>query len=355
MAQTNTGHRRARIGIIGAGWWAALNHIPAVRQHPDAELAAVCRLGDDELQKLLHTFDILYGSQDYRRMLAEVPLDGVIIASPHIAHAEHARAALEAGCHVLVEKPFATSAQDARALRSLAAERSRGLMVPHAWNYKSYAATARGFVADGRIGMVRHLVCQMASPLTDLFAGEPMAETADHLFRPPADTWATPGKAGGYGWGQLTHGLGLLAFVAPTLKPEAVTAIAGLSPAGVDYYDAAIVRFAGGATGVVSGSATVPKGSPFQVDIRLFGTEGMLLLDIERERLILRRHDKVDADCEIAAGDGVPDGVVPLHRFIDLCLGRLTPQSATAWAPVMDIEILDALYRSAASGKTEQV
>ncbi|MBV9219317.1 MAG: gfo/Idh/MocA family oxidoreductase, partial [Methylobacteriaceae bacterium] len=52
----------------------------------------------------------------------------------------------------------------------------------------------------------------------------------------------------------------------------------------------------------------MPKGSPFQLDIRVFGTEGMLLLDIERERLIVRRHDKADADCVIAAGDGAPDG-----------------------------------------------
>ena len=69
-----------------------------------------------------------------------------------------------------------------------------------------------------------------------------------------------------------------------------------------ESYDAAAVRFAGGATGVLSGAATVPKGSPFQLDIRLFGAEGMLLLDIERERLELRRHDG-GADSFAGGGD----------------------------------------------------
>jgi hypothetical protein len=51
------------------------------------------------------------------------------------------------------------------------------------------------------------------------------------------------------------------------------------------------VRFASGATAVVSGSSTVPKHCGYQVDIRIFGSEGMLLLDVERERMELRRKD----------------------------------------------------------------
>jgi predicted dehydrogenase len=346
---------QARIAIIGAGWWAAHNHIPVVQAHPGAVVAGVSRLGVAELQRLLETFAIEFGSEDPAAMLAAVKPDGVIIASPHTLHADHARMALAAGCHVLVEKPAATSAADARALQALAAREGLGLMVPHAWNHKDYAATARAWVLDGRIGEIRHLVCQMASPLTDLFAGQPMTDTAGHMFRPPPSTWATPGTAGGYGWGQLTHALGLLAFITGELAPVEVTAAAGLSPARVDYYDAAFVRFANGATGVLSGSATVPKGHRFQLDIRLFGTEGMLLLDVERERLDLRRHDGADATAGIAAGDGAPDGTRPVHRFIDLCLGRLSAADVRPWGSVTDVEILDAMYRSMASGRGARV
>jgi predicted dehydrogenase len=256
---------------------------------------------------------------------------------------------------VLVEKPAATSAADARAIQAEAARRGLGFMVPHAWNFRPFAAAARHWVRAGQVGEIRHVVCQMASPLTDLFAGQPMVETEKHLFRPPPSTWATQGAAGGYGWGQLTHALGLLAYVSSEFAPQDVTAVAGLSPANVDYYDAAILRFANGATGVVSGSATVPKGSPFQLDIRLFGTEGMLLLDVERERLTLRRHDGADETFGIVPGDGIPEAVNPVHRFVDLCLGRLSPVDVRPWGAVTDVEILDAMYRSMASGRTEKV
>jgi predicted dehydrogenase len=345
----------ARIGIIGAGWWAALNHIPVVQAHPRAAVHAVSRLGAAELRRLLETFAIAHGSEDPSLMLTEVPLDGVIIASPHPRHAEHAMLALQAGCHVLVEKPAATSAADARRVQAEAARRNLGFMVPHAWNFKAYAATARAWVRDGRIGEISHVVCQMASPLTDLFAGEPMVDTAGHMFRPPPSTWADPAAAGGYGWGQLTHALGLLAYVTGELAPAEVTALAGLSPARVDYYDAAILRFANGATGLLSGSATVPKGCSFQLDIRLFGSEGMLLLDVERERLVLRRHDGADSTAAIAAGDGAPEGVFPVHRFIELCLGELSPADVRPWGAVVDVAILDAMYRSIASGRPEVI
>ena len=101
----------------------------------------------------------------------------------------------------------------------------------------------------------------MANALEDLFAGRPMMETEGAMFRPPSSTWADPKRAGGFGWGQLVHALGLLFRVAD-LTPKEVFAISGKSPAAVDYYDSAIVRFAGSASAVLSGAATLPKGRP---------------------------------------------------------------------------------------------
>ena len=75
--------------------------------------------------------------------------------------------------------------------------------------------------------------------------------------------------------------------------PESVYALMSAPGATVDLYDALSVRFEGGAIGTVSGAGTVPAGrhSQYQVDLRIFGTEGMLMLDCERARLELRRHD----------------------------------------------------------------
>ena len=107
---------RARIGIIGAGWWAVANHIPALKAIPECQIVAVNRLGSQELAEVQSAFGVERGFEDYRDMLARVEMDGVVVSSPHILHFEHASAALARGCHVLGEKPITTTAEDARAL-----------------------------------------------------------------------------------------------------------------------------------------------------------------------------------------------------------------------------------------------
>jgi len=343
---------KARIGVIGAGWWAVVNHIPLLQANPDCEVVAVNRLGASELAEVQEQFGIAQGFEDYREMLDTVEMDGVVISSPHILHFEHAMAALDKGCHILVEKPLTTNAADARRLVAAAIEAKREIIVPYGWNFKPMAAEAARLIAG--VGRVEHVILQMANALDDLFAGQPMLETEGAMFRPPPSTWADPKRAGGFGWGQLVHALGLL-FRVVDLAPEAVFAITGKSPAEVDYYDAAVVRFAGGATGSLSGAATLPKGRPVQIDLRIFGTEGMLVLDIERERLELRRRDGRDEVIPLSPGDGAYSCEEPLAVLVDLCLGRPTDNGAPGLVGQRAIEVLDAMYRSAASGRMEAV
>ena len=344
----------ARIGIIGAGWWAVENHIPLLKANPGCELVAVNRLGADDLDRLQRRFAIPHGFEDYRAMLATMALDGVIVASPHVLHHEHAIAAIRAGCHVLVEKPLATTAADARDIVAEAARHGREVIVPYGWNFKSYSDRAADIVSSGGIGRIEHVVLQMASALGDLMAGEPMAGTEGAMFRPPASTWADPERAGGYGWGQLVHALGLL-FKIADLAPAEVFAMTGRSPAGVDYYDAAVVRFVGGATCSLSGASTVPKHRGFQIDLRIFGSEGMLLLDVERERLEVSRHDGTDAIVPIAPGEGAYACDEPVRVLVDLCRGLEPRNGSPGTVGMRAVEVLDALYRSAGSGRMEKV
>ena len=297
-------------------------------------------------------FGIAEGFEDYREMLRRVPMDGVVVSSPHTLHFEHAGAALEAGCHVLVEKPLATTTADARALTRLAAAKGLQIVVPYGWNFRPFADEARRLAAG--VGRVEHVVLQMATALEDLFAGQPMKETEGVRFRPPPSTWADPKRAGGYGWGQLVHALGLL-FRVVDLEPAEVFAATGLSPVGVDYYDAVVVRFAGGATASISGAATVPKHKGPQVDLRIFGSEGMLLLDIERERLELSRRDGRNETFAMAPGDGAYTCDTPLARFVDICRGLKIENQASGLVGQRAVEVLDAMYRSAASGRMEKV
>jgi predicted dehydrogenase len=342
----------ARIGIIGAGWWAVANHIPALKAIPDCEIVAVNRLGASELAEIQRAFGVERGFEDYREMLASVEMDGVVISSPHVLHFEHASAALASGCHLLVEKPMTTTAQDARELTRLAAKAQREIVVAYGWNFKPWVSEARRLAA--RVGRVEHIVLQMANALDDLFAGEPMKETEGAMFRPPASTWADPKRAGGFGWGQLVHPLGLLFRIAD-LEPREVFALTGQSAANVDYYDAAVARFATGATAALSGAATLPKGRPVQIDLRIFGSDGMLLLDIERERLELRRRDGGGEVIPMKAGDGAYACEAPLGVLVDLCLGRKAENAAPGLVGQRAVEVLDAMYRSARSGRMEPV
>jgi predicted dehydrogenase len=285
-------------------------------------------------------------------MLSAERLDGVIVSTPHVAHAGPTIAALQAGAHVLVEKPMATTGADARAIASAARAAGRQVMVPCGMNFTDFTATAAGFVRDGRIGEVRHAICQMGSALDDLFAGEPMMETRDHLFRPPADTWADPSRAGGYGWGQLSHALTWLMHVSG-LSLETVCAMTGASPTGVDYYDAAIGRAAGGATVTLSGASTVPKHVGMHMDIRIYGTQGLVFFANAPARLELRRLDGADEIVAVTDAEGEYDGALPARAFAAFCAGKPVENPADAECGVRVVEALEALYRSAQSGRPE--
>ncbi|MGA7197768.1 Gfo/Idh/MocA family oxidoreductase, partial [Roseiarcus sp.] len=72
--------------MIGAGWWAAVNHLPVLKANKDCEIVAVNRLGASELAELQREFEVALGFEDYRAMLDQVPMDGVVISSPHVLH-----------------------------------------------------------------------------------------------------------------------------------------------------------------------------------------------------------------------------------------------------------------------------
>ncbi len=346
----------ARIGVVGVGWWATFNHIPTVQAGGDARIVALCDLDAGRLQVAGDRFGIAARYTDLGAMLAAERLDGLIVSTPHVAHAAPALAGLAAGCHVLVEKPMATTAAEGRAIAAAALAAGREVLVPCGMNFTAFTAKAAAFVRAGRIGTVRHAICQMGSALDDLFAGEPMLETKDHLFRPPASTWADPARAGGYGWGQMSHSLAWLLHVSD-LTLVSLFAMDGKSRTGVDFYDAAVARAANGATVALSGAASVPKHRGMHMDIRIYGTEGMISFDCEagRARLELSRLDGQDETVAIAPGEAEYDGALPVRVFAALCAGQPATNAANAENGARVTEALDALYRSARSGQLERI
>jgi predicted dehydrogenase len=358
---TSTG--KARIGFIGAGWWATANHMPILAKRHDVELAAVCRLGKAELGKLQENFGFAFATENAEELVNHPELDAVIVSSPHTLHFEHARLALERGLHVLCEKPMCTRAEHARELVRLAKERGLHLLVPYGWHYKPFVQEAKRWLDEGAVGQVQYVLCHMASPIRDLLQGmrfqvdQSSGMAGGVMFEPDPRTWSDPAVAGGgYGHAQLSHSTGMLAWLTG-LVPESVYALMSTAGARVDVYDALSVRFAGGAIGTVSGAGTVPAAgkTPYQVDLRIFGTEGLLMLDCERARLELRRHDGKGREVELEADAGTYSCEGPPNNFIDLVLGKTEVNWSPGEAAMRSVMLLDAAYRSAGSGKMERV
>jgi predicted dehydrogenase len=347
---------KVRVGFIGAGWWATANHMPLLAGRADVEMAAVCRLGAPELEQVRRRFGFGFATEDYRELLRQ-PLDAVVVTTPHTRHYEHTRAALVAGLHVMVEKPMATRAAEARELAELARARGRHVLVPYGWNYKPFVEQAAGLIREVGIGEIEYIVCQMGSPTGDLFFGGGKDLQGEGLFAPDPATWGDPIVAGGgYGQGQLTHALGLLFFLAgPELRASEVSAMMSSPGARVDIHDALALRFANGAIGSVGGTARVPADRTFQLEVRLFGRDGVALVDVERERAEAHRFDGLRVALEIPAGAGAYECIEPVHRFVALVKGEPVANNSDASLALRTVEVLDAAYRSAESGRIERI
>ncbi|MDB5076538.1 MAG: Oxidoreductase domain protein, partial [Chloroflexi bacterium] len=125
--------------------------------------------------------------------------------------------------------------------------------------------------------------------------------------------------------------------------------------AQVDLYNVMSVNFEGGAIGAISGAGSVPDGGPFQLDIRIFGDQGNLLLDVERERVELQRHDGTITNVPVTPGEGAYACDGPPNRFVDLILGKSDRNDSPGEVAARAVELLDAAYRSARSHAVERV
>ena len=168
---------KVKIGVIGAGWWATENHIPHLAERDEVELTSVCKLEEDQLNFVKNKFNFKYASTDFKEMLDLSYLDGVVISSPHHAHYENAKAALEKDCHVMIEKPMTTIAQEAEILLQLAKNKNKHILIPNGFNFKKFMSKAEEIIKNGMIGDIQHIDAAFSSSLTDLFQGIPLSES----------------------------------------------------------------------------------------------------------------------------------------------------------------------------------
>lgn len=144
-----------RVGVVGCGYWG-----PKLARNfhalPETELVAVADPDPERREHMARTYPGVRAVADLDALLALSP-EAVAIATPVSTHAALACRALEAGCHVLVEKPLARSSEEARGLVREAAERGRVLMVGHTFVYNPAVELLARLVADGEVGRPYYL------------------------------------------------------------------------------------------------------------------------------------------------------------------------------------------------------
>jgi predicted dehydrogenase len=334
MHQAEEYMQRVRIGFIGCGKMARNHGRIFTREVPEAEIVALADPSAANLARF--TSEIFPGGDappafdDYRTMLAEVPLDGVVIVSPHTYHFIQAMDAISAGRHVLIEKPMVISTADAQALIAHAQTHQRVVSVAFPGPFTCEFQYIRDLIARGDLGEI-YLISGIC---------------AQNWLVQVGGTWRTTLSLSGGGnlYDSGAHMFNAMLYLTGLSATE-VFAFVDNKDQEVDVIGTVALRFTGGALGsaAVSGATTV-----FEQGLYIHGTRGSVKCSIYGGSL------------EIWLGSNrvkyplVPETVSLQQNFIDCIKGRAT----TASPPILGLRqarLMDAIYESARTGAAVSV
>lgn len=349
---------KLRLGVIGAGSWTVSSHLPNfAKRRDEVEFVGVCRKGPELLRKIKDDWGFAVASEDYRDVL-DAGVDICLVGSPVGLHYEHAKAALEAGAHVLCEKPFTIDPAQAWELAALAERGGRHLLLSYGWNYRPMVREAKRIMDETGVGRIEQVMIAMSSVTRELLSNTGDYPGASPEAIPEQSTWTDPSiSGGGYGQAQLTHALGFALWLTGLRGEEAFALMSAPLDAPVELHDAIALRFEGGAIGTLSGGSCHlgSGGNKHQLELRAIGSEGQIHVDLEREILWLYRGPGEDLRVPLDENAGLYDCDGPPATLVDLALGRDVENCSPAELGARTVEILDAAYRSAASGQLERV
>jgi len=145
------------IGMIGAGGITHAIHIPAFQSCPEVRILAVCDNNLELAEKVAKQNRIKYVFKDYRKLLEVKEIDAVVIATPNLFHAPMATEAIEAGKHILLEKPIAMNYPEAKRLYNRA--KKRGIINAVAFNYRFVPSLQyfKSLITSGKLGKIYHI------------------------------------------------------------------------------------------------------------------------------------------------------------------------------------------------------
>ena len=277
---TAPGHRRIRLGMVGGGEGAFIGavHRIAARIDDRYELVAGALDVDPERGRAYAVsigIDAERAYASYKEMLeaeAKRPdgIEAVSIVTPNFLHYPIAKAALEAGFHVICEKPMTTSLKDAQDLAKIEKRSGKKLFLTHTYTGYPMVRQAREMVASGAIGPLRRVQVEYAQDWLAAPDEDPAAASAN---------WRNdPAKAGAGGAiGDIgTHAFNLAAFVSGEEPTHILAELTALVPGRkVDDDAAVLMRYASGAKGTLWASQVV-SGNGNNLSLRIYGATGGL-------------------------------------------------------------------------------
>jgi predicted dehydrogenase len=144
------------IGVVGCGYWGP-NLIRNFRQSPDCNLKVLCDASESRLSHMRRLYPELATTQKFEDLLSNSELDAVVIATPLRFHYTMAKAALNAGKHVFIEKPMARTEAEAAELVSLAERQGLVLMVGHTFLFSPAVRRMKEIISAGDIGELQYI------------------------------------------------------------------------------------------------------------------------------------------------------------------------------------------------------
>ncbi len=271
-SDVTTTTRVIRIAVVGLGKMG-LSHLAIVNAHPELEVAAVCD-SSGIVRGVLEKYTGVATYDDYGRMLRELDLDAVLIATPSRTHAGMVRTALEHGLHVFCEKPFTLSVQDAEELTALA--RSKGVVTQVGYHNRFVGpfAEVKRLLDAGAIGTVTHAQGEAYGPV---------------VLKPKGGTWRSRKEEGGGAlYDYAAHPLNLLNWYFGAVTGVGGTVLKPIFSREIDDEVYSTLYFAGDKSANLSVNWSDESHRKMTTRMTVWGTAGRIFADRQEIQVYLR-------------------------------------------------------------------
>ena len=351
-----------RVGIIGVGFIGTLKHLEGLAANADlCDIVGICDLVPERAEKAKANYaPEAYTTADYRDIVNDPDIDVVYVCTWNVSHCEITCAALEAGKHVMCEKPMAVSGEEARLMVETAKRTQKKLTIGYQNRFRQDAQFVRGAVDAGELGEIyvakAHAVRRRGVPTWGVFTdkekqgGGPLIDIGTHAL--DLALW----YLGDYQVESVTGSV----YSKLRDKPEGNPG-GGWDPATFSVEDSAFgyVKLANGATIFLEAAWALNDKNPREAAVTLMGTEGGAEIERSPEgykatlnKVLANRMIVSGPDPSTPGSDGFTTlGTLETKQWLEAIRDDTDPLVLPEQAAVVT-EVLEAIYASAASGET---